>query len=100
MTIYLMGNGGWKQFEIENYDDIEFKKRNILIGNRSSIGEYAHIGANFIIGEYARIVSIAYGYKYPANAYFNLTNNKEYIRLGCYIQTVDEWEKNFDNNQD
>ena len=93
MKIYLISNNEWKLFEIEDFNDIELRKRNIVVGENTRIGEKARIGVN------ARIVSIINGYKYSANAYFNLTDNKEYIRLGCFIRTIEDWEKDFDNNQ-
>jgi hypothetical protein len=35
-------------------------------------------------------------YKYHVLAYRN--NNIPYIQLGCYLRTVEEWEKDFWNN--
>ena len=38
------------------------------------------------------------GYLHPANAYHNIADKKDYIRLGCYIRSVQDWENDFDNN--
>ena len=44
------------------------------------------------------MVGITNGYKYPANAYHNDRDGKDYVRLGCFIRTIEEWEKDFNNN--
>ena len=68
------------------------------------IGEGAKICEDAIIGEGARIekggegVVLHNSYKYSAGWYYDSKINKCIIRLGCFHRTIEDWEKDFDNN--
>lgn len=69
-----------------------------VIGKWAYIGEGAYIGKSVKIGEGANIISMIYGHEYVANAYTDTKTGINYIRLGCFIRSVEAWEVDFENN--
>ena len=111
MTIYLQEKFGWKKFECQSINDIEveLKSRNIQIGSYCEIGSGCKIGSGCEIGSYCEIGSgceIKNGfslfalnlYKYSSSSY--LSKGVEWIQLGCFLRTRQEWESDFWNNDD
>jgi len=104
-TIYLKGEKGeWKEFKYEKLSDLQndFNRLNIEIGARATVGEWATVGARAKVGEGATIgeynsMFALNLYKYAVSAY--TTQGIEYIQLGCYLRTREEWNNNFWNNE-
>jgi hypothetical protein len=70
-----------------------------VIGERADIGAGAVIGEGAVIGADAVVPSMNGLYKYNSNCYWDIKTGLPYIRLGCYIRTIEEWDNDFNNNQ-
>lgn len=71
------------------------------IGNGITIDDSVAVPENSIISEkvggyICKVVHIEHAYDYSVDIIMTSTN--DYIRLGCYTMTPQEWKKNFWNN--
>jgi len=84
-----IGNG----IEIANDVKIGFS---VTLENKIKIGN----GVRIVNGiEIHKIIEFNSYYKYKASGYINILTGIEYIQLGCFVRTIEEWEADFDNNQ-
>jgi len=89
------------QVTIRNWSTVGAGSRireNTIIGEEVKIGRESDIGKNSNIKNRSIVISVIDGYKYPANAYYCLNKKAGIIRLGCHRRTLNDWEKDFNNN--
>ena len=66
-------------------------------GDSFTAGDYFKAGDSFEISNHIILLNT---YKYIARGYFNKTDKNNYVQLGCYLRTIQEWENDFWNNRD
>jgi len=122
-NIYLKDeNSNRIEFQYEQLSDIktELEKRYIVIGNGCKLGNGCELGNGCKLGDGCELgyrcelgdgcklgyrcelgdIIIPNGYKYIARGYLNTSNGLNYVQLGCYLRTIQEWDADFWNNPD
>ena len=95
--------GGWRHKTAIVPDTVTLPEY-CLIGNYARVGNHARVGDGASVGDGAQIttgrnvVHMPSAYRYNAFMYFNETDNKWWVQLGCHLRTIEEWDADFWNN--